>query len=210
MRILFICADRDTISSSSRILDKTGIEIVFINGVSEETLQLAGQVDAVLLWHRQLRSMPRTHLLDLVRVARHAPLILALRTEDIGSVFETARLADGLIFVDANLDRLSEIIRLARRGYMLIPDVVGRQLLSAPAGHLSPSVDLSAVETQILEALGEGLTNRQIAYRLGLPESTVKHQVRDILHKLGFENRTQAAIYALSLRSKTADHHSPE
>lgn len=60
-----------------------------------------------------------------------------------------------------------------------------------PNGHLTDK------EEQILELVGEGLTNRQIAARLGLAEKTVKNYVSTMLGKLGVESRTQAAIVAL-------------
>ena len=50
---------------------------------------------------------------------------------------------------------------------------------------------------RLVELVGEGLTNRQIAARLGLAEKTVKNYVSTMLGKLGVESRTQAAIVAL-------------
>ena len=50
-------------------------------------------------------------------------------------------------------------------------------------------------ERQILALIAEGLTNRQIADRLGLAEKTVKNYVSTLLCKLGFEHRTQAAFF---------------
>lgn len=55
---------------------------------------------------------------------------------------------------------------------------------------------LTAQERRILELIGEGLTNRQIARSLGLAEKTVKNYVSSVLAKLGVESRTQAAIFA--------------
>ncbi len=53
---------------------------------------------------------------------------------------------------------------------------------------------LTVHEQRILELIGEGLTNRQIATRLSLAEKTVKNYVSSMLAKLGLESRTQAAI----------------
>jgi DNA-binding NarL/FixJ family response regulator len=50
-----------------------------------------------------------------------------------------------------------------------------------------------------------GLTNRQIAARLYLAEKTVKNYVSSLLHKLGFERRTEAAVYAAK-RKQTPPH----
>jgi len=55
---------------------------------------------------------------------------------------------------------------------------------------------LSPQERRVLELIADGLTNRQIAQRLGLAEKTIKNYVSSLLHKLGFTRRTEAAVYA--------------
>ncbi|NIH80322.1 response regulator [Amycolatopsis viridis] len=59
---------------------------------------------------------------------------------------------------------------------------------------------LSDRERALLDLIGEGLTNRQIAERMFLAEKTVKNYVSRLLHKLGMQRRTQAAVLATSLR----------
>ena len=54
-------------------------------------------------------------------------------------------------------------------------------------------------ERAVLRLIGEGLTNRQIADRMGLAEKTVKNYTSHLLAKLGLERRTQAAILATRL-----------
>jgi len=54
---------------------------------------------------------------------------------------------------------------------------------------------LTAHELDILDLIGEGLTNREISKRLSLAEKTVKNYVSSLLSKLGMESRTQAAIF---------------
>lgn len=59
--------------------------------------------------------------------------------------------------------------------------------------------DLQALTPQqkrILDLVGEGLTNREIARRMVLSEKTVKNYVSSMLAKLGFTSRTQAAVFA--------------
>ena len=56
---------------------------------------------------------------------------------------------------------------------------------------------LTAQEQKILELIGEGMTNRQIAEQMYLAEKTVKNYVSSMLAKLGLESRTQAAIFSL-------------
>jgi DNA-binding NarL/FixJ family response regulator len=59
---------------------------------------------------------------------------------------------------------------------------------------------LSPQEKRVLDLIADGLTNKQIAAKLFLAEKTVKNYVSGLLHKLGFERRTAAAVYATNRR----------
>ncbi len=59
---------------------------------------------------------------------------------------------------------------------------------------------LSVQERRVLDLVAEGLTNGQIAERLFLSEKTVKNYVSSVLHKLGVERRTSAAVYVQQFR----------
>lgn len=56
---------------------------------------------------------------------------------------------------------------------------------------------LSARETEVLEAIARGLTNRAVGEELSISEQTVKNHVSSILRKLAVNGRTQAVLYAL-------------
>ena len=64
----------------------------------------------------------------------------------------------------------------------------------------SPLDDLTPRERSVLDLVAEGKSNRQIANRLGLTEGTVKGYVSILLDKLGVQDRTQAALLAVSLK----------
>ncbi|MBK0867929.1 response regulator transcription factor [Saccharopolyspora sp. HNM0986] len=59
---------------------------------------------------------------------------------------------------------------------------------------------LTEQERAVLELIGVGMTNRQIAERMFLAEKTVKNYVSQLLAKLGMQRRTQAAVLATELR----------
>jgi DNA-binding NarL/FixJ family response regulator len=61
---------------------------------------------------------------------------------------------------------------------------------------------LTAQERNILELIAEGKTNRQIADELYLAEKTVKNYVSNLLSKMGFARRTEAAVYAARLSER--------
>ncbi|GAA0536302.1 DNA-binding response regulator [Saccharopolyspora subtropica] len=63
-----------------------------------------------------------------------------------------------------------------------------------------PLRELTARERQVLELIGEGLTNREIAERMFLAEKTIKNYVSQMLAKLAMRHRSEAAVLATELR----------
>ncbi|MFC9931759.1 LuxR C-terminal-related transcriptional regulator [Streptomyces sp. NPDC127190] len=67
------------------------------------------------------------------------------------------------------------------------------------------TTELTCRESGVLRLLAEGLSNRLIARRLGISEKTVKNHLSGIYPKIGADDRTQAALYALRLGLTGAD-----
>lgn len=98
---------------------------------------------------------------------------------------------------------LVDAVRAAASGRSLLPLAVSARLrpASEAVDHEDPRFgSLNLRERQVLVLVAEGLTNRQIGDRLSLAEKTVKNYVSGLLRKLGFERRTQAAVYQLERR----------
>jgi two-component system response regulator DevR len=70
----------------------------------------------------------------------------------------------------------------------------GQSLLDPAVTAEDPLRSLTKQERRILDLIGQGLTNRQIAAEMFLAEKTVKNYVTQLLSKLGLERRTQAAV----------------
>ncbi|MGA3097698.1 MAG: response regulator transcription factor [Bryobacteraceae bacterium] len=88
-------------------------------------------------------------------------------------------------------DELLNAIRAVAAGQSYLPAAV------AAVAAQTPRPDLSAREMQVLELIVQGLPNKQIAYALEIAEHTVKNHVKNILSKLGAQDRTQAATAAI-------------
>ena len=78
---------------------------------------------------------------------------------------------------------------------MLLHTEVVRLLAEAEPG--PGDTDLTRREREVQAAIARGRANREIARQLGLAEKTVKTHVSAILTKLGLQDRTQAALYAV-------------
>jgi two-component system NarL family response regulator len=89
-------------------------------------------------------------------------------------------------------DELLKAIRAVNEGHTYLPAAVAAALVAQ-----LPRPDLSAREVQVLELIVQGLANKQIAYTLNIAEHTVKNHVKNILSKLGVQDRTQAATAAI-------------
>jgi DNA-binding NarL/FixJ family response regulator len=112
---------------------------------------------------------------------------------------------------DIEAGKLLDVIRQVARGFYVVGDQVydeaglqqwlSRGVESTRRPHLEGDVEafapLSPREMEILQYVTRGLSNKEIASRLGISHQTVKNHMTAILHKLDVEDRTQAAVYAL-------------
>ncbi len=110
--------------------------------------------------------------------------------------------AAGFLLKSVDAPRLIESVRLVAAGDGVIEPSVTRRLMAAFASS-QPVVsrptgldDLTQREHDVLVCLGEGLSNQQIARRLGVGEATVKTHVSRVLTKLDLRSRVQAAVLA--------------
>lgn len=115
--------------------------------------------------------------------------------------------AGGYVIKDIKGMELVSAIRIVGTGQSLLDTraaaAVMKRLRSQTES--SPLTDLTAQERTLLELIGEGLTNRQIAARMFLAEKTIKNYVSRLLAKLGMERRTQIAVFATKI-TKDASH----
>jgi two-component system, NarL family, response regulator DevR len=141
--------------------------------------------------------------------SRHPELpCIMLTAFDDDAALDAAVLAgaSGWLLKDIRGTGLVDAVRRAASGRQLIAAELrrraGARLMQRQSVVRDGLVELTLRERQILDLIAEGMTNRQIGDRLGLAEKTVKNYVSGLLDKLGFERRTQAAVYG-------ATHHRP-
>jgi len=148
----------------------------------------------VTLLDLRMPGMGGVEAATAIRAEFPAARMIALTTyggdEDIRRALAAGVLA--YLTKDVLHDELLKAIRAVNEGHTYLPAAVAAAL----AAQL-PRPDLSAREVQVLELIVRGLANKQIAYTLNIAEHTVKNHVKNILSKLGVQDRTQAATAAI-------------
>jgi DNA-binding NarL/FixJ family response regulator len=107
--------------------------------------------------------------------------------------------ARGYVLKNVRGDELITSIRRVANGEMLLtPEQVSRakDRLMRQISEDIRLESLSPQEHRILDLLSEGLSNREISDAMFLAEKTVKNYVSNLLAKLGFQRRTEAALFA--------------
>jgi DNA-binding NarL/FixJ family response regulator len=160
--------------------------------------------DVVLM---DLRMPGVDGLTSIERIARFAdpPAVVALTTFDADQyVLRALRAgAAGFLVKSTPPEDLIGLVRVAADGNMVLSPAAARRLVAASTDQQSNrqrarelADSLTERELEVLQGLGEGLSNAQIAARLFLSEATVKGYVSRTLEKLGCANRTQAGLLA--------------
>lgn len=198
-------------------LEEAGDLTVCGQGASAEdaiTLARSLQPDVVLVD----LSMPGGGLAALRAIhAEHPQIRLAVLTASENGEDVMAALREGALgYVVKGVDgqALIEATRDVAAGQGYIAPALAARILSKmlldngigdaagdPTADEEPLAHLTPRETQVLELVAAGLSNKEIALRGNMQEKTVKHHMTRILHKLQARNRTEAAM--ILTRSRT-------
>jgi DNA-binding NarL/FixJ family response regulator len=167
-------------------------------------------VDAALRLHPDLVlldiNMPQMSGLEALRLIKkelpETQVVMLTVSDDDAHLFEAIESgAMGYLLKNLTTDAFFEMLDGLRRGEAAMSRQVTARLmkgfadLSRQRSELVES--LSEREIEVLRLVAEGLSNKAVAQSLSISENTVKYHMRNILQKLGAQNRTEAVTHAI-------------
>jgi DNA-binding NarL/FixJ family response regulator len=174
-------------------------DVIEAGSLDELTAHLtsAGETDLILLD----LTMPGVHgvsgLLYLRAEHPEVPVAIVSASDDPATIRQCIACgASGFIPKSQPVDAIRHAIRKIMDGEVWLPPDL--DLTTPPQSEATELVSrlstLTPQQVRVLMMLGEGLLNKQIAFKLSVSEATIKAHVSAILQKLGVDSRTQAVI----------------
>ncbi|KIZ16462.1 LuxR family transcriptional regulator [Streptomyces natalensis ATCC 27448] len=208
MRIVLADDERLVRTALRAILDsEPGMEVVGEATTGAEAIPLVRQLrpDIVLMDVRmpQIDGIRATEQI-LAQMPEPPRIIVVTTFENDAYVYDALRAgASGFLLKRSKAEELVQAVRLVARSDSLLFPTAVRALAARHAGERAAHdaarrlrARLSEREGAVLRLMAEGLTNAEIAARLGVGPATVKTHVAGVLAKLGVRDRTQAVIAA--------------
>ena len=139
--------------------------------------------------HLIKKTRPKTQVVMLTVSDSNTDLFDAIKSE-----------ADGFLHKDLNTDEFIEMLDGLQKDEAAMTRQTATRLMKGFA-NLSqqgkPADSLTQREIQLLQLVAEGMSNKAVAQALSISENTVKYHMKNILQKLGAQNRTEAVTLAI-------------
>lgn len=158
------------------------------------------EMDGVEATSRLLKEVPETNVLMLT---------ISDKDEDLFNAIKAG--AKGYLLKGADPDELVRAMNHVAEGGVIISPIMAPKLLTEIGTETKPVAEetsvLSPRETEVLQLVAEGLTDKEIAERLFISIHTAKTHLKNILAKLHLKSRVQIATYEARTRPLPEDNH---
>ncbi|WP_329124941.1 response regulator transcription factor [Streptomyces sp. NBC_01465] len=200
---LLLADDHPVVRAGLRAVLETepGFEIVAEAATAERAVELAatGIADVVLMDLQFGDGMHGSQATAAIAAVAGGPRVLVLTTydtdADILAAVEAG--ASGYLLKDAPPEELAAAVRTAAAGQSALAPAVAHRLMDRMR---TPAESLTRRELEVLQLVGDGLSNQQISKELFLSQATVKSHLVHIYAKLGVDSRTSAVAAATARR----------
>ncbi|GAA4619049.1 response regulator transcription factor [Actinoallomurus liliacearum] len=205
---LLVVDDQAAIRDALAVMLDLDPEITVVGTAAngEEAVTAVGEHDPqVVLMDLHMPVMGGVEATRRILAARPGlPVVVLTTFEDDESILAALRAgARGYLTKDSDRTRIVQAVRGAHAGQAVLdPDVQSRLLTLAtrvPAPEPDTPVPLTAREREVLDLIGQGLRNNEIARRLYITESTVKTHINNLFAKADLHSRADAVRLALTL-----------
>lgn len=217
-----IADDQELIRESLRIVLGTHEDLKVVDVASDgfEVLQILKRenVDIVLMDIR-MPGMDGVYCTKMLKEQFPQVKVIILTTfDDDDFVFSALKYgASGYLLKGVGMDELYKaILTVYSGGAMINPDIATKvfsMFSKMSQDNMSIQIDESSIkdiskpEWRVIQLVGFGLSNKEIAQKLFLSEGTVRNYLSSILSKLCLRDRTQLAIWAVQTGQTTKDFH---
>ena len=199
---ILICDDHAIVRDGLRLILETVADFEVVGEAQDgaEGVRLAGELlPQVILMDLRMPGMDGISALQTLQKEQPdiSVIILTTYNEDDLMYKGLQSGARGYLLKDTGRDALFNTIRAAARGETLLsPEIMERVLSQAGEKETETNAGITDRELEVLRAVGEGHTSKQIAYQLGITERTVKAHLTHIYNKLGVDSRAAAIAEA--------------
>lgn len=186
-----VCGEVDNIRNAVEIVPKIKPDIIFL-------VANVCQGDGIHICSKIKSKFPEVKILILSECSREYAVISAIRAG-----------VDGYLLIDITKDKLkADILRVYKGEYVLDSALAKYAVNFIAKRHGNGNYDnlhsLSKRETDILQMISFGKSNKEIAAIFSISEKTVRNYISNIFKKLNVSNRTEAAVYWLKHQKNLA------
>ncbi|HCB50760.1 MAG TPA: DNA-binding response regulator, partial [Chloroflexi bacterium] len=182
---------------SDLLIPRNGMTVVGEAENGRQAVEMAQQLKPdLILMDMIMPELNGAEATALIRDTDPGARILILTSFGNEDILEEALQAgaQGFLLKDSQPDDLLQAVRTVYQGQLILPPHLVLKLIKKPGPKVELEADLTDREREVMFAVEQGMSNKEIAEQLNISINTVRSHISNMLKKLNFTNRTQLAI----------------